>query len=79
MSEFKIYVQGMVLVLVTTLWATAAVSAVTRSEPMLYLVEFHANEAGAPTSPGQVAGLLDQLVISSLERLPTDDSIRAVK
>ncbi len=44
---------------------------------MLYLVEFEATQAGAPTSREQTIELLDKLVIPTLESLEKDDKVRA--
>ena len=44
---------------------------------MLYLVEFEANQAGAPTSREQTIELLDKLVIPTLESLGKDGKVRA--
>lgn len=44
---------------------------------MLYLVEFEATQAGAPTSREQTIELLDKLVIPTLESLGKDDKVRA--
>ena len=44
---------------------------------MLYLVEFEATQAGAPTSREQTIELLDKLVIPTLESLGKDVKVRA--
>jgi hypothetical protein len=44
---------------------------------MLYLVEFEATQAGAPTSREQTIELLDKLVIPTLESLGKDGKVRA--
>lgn len=44
---------------------------------MLYLVEFEAAQAGAPTSREQTIEQLDKLVIPSLESLGKDGRVRA--
>ncbi|HEV8328571.1 MAG TPA: muconolactone Delta-isomerase family protein [Nitrospiraceae bacterium] len=44
---------------------------------VLYLVEFEATEAGAPTSREQTIELLDRLVIPTLESLGKDGKVRA--
>jgi hypothetical protein len=52
--------------------ATAA-----QDDGMLYLVEFEATEAGAPTTQEQTIELLKKLIIPSLETLAKDSSIKA--
>ena len=44
---------------------------------MLYLVEFEATQAGAPTSREQRIELLDKLLIPTLESLGKDGKVRA--
>jgi hypothetical protein len=44
---------------------------------MLYLVEFEATQAGAPTSREQTIEMLDKLVIPTLESLGKDGKVRA--
>jgi muconolactone delta-isomerase len=44
---------------------------------MLYLVEFEATQAGAPTSREQTIELLDKLLIPTLESLGKDGKVRA--
>jgi muconolactone delta-isomerase len=44
---------------------------------MLYLVEFEATQAGAPTSREQTIERLDKLVIPTLESLGKDGKVRA--
>ncbi|MDN5942020.1 MAG: hypothetical protein L0H94_09075 [Nitrospira sp.] len=44
---------------------------------LLYLVEFAATQAGAPTTPEQRAEQLEKLVIPTIESLGKDDKIRA--
>jgi hypothetical protein len=44
---------------------------------MLYLVEFEATQAGAPTSREQTIEQLDKLVIPTLESLGKDGKVRA--
>ena len=44
---------------------------------MLYLVEFEATQAGAPTSREQTIELLDKLIIPTLESLGKDGKVRA--
>jgi hypothetical protein len=48
-----------------------------RNATMLYLVEFEATQAGAPTSREQTIELLDKLVIPTLESLGKDGKVRA--
>ena len=48
-----------------------------RNATMLYLVEFEATQAGAPTSRDQMIELLDKLVIPTLESLGKDGKVRA--
>ncbi len=48
-----------------------------RNANMLYLVEFEATQAGAPTSREQTIELLDKLVIPTLESLGKDGKVRA--
>jgi hypothetical protein len=48
-----------------------------RNATMLYLVEFEATQAGAPTSRAQTIELLDKLVIPTLESLGKDGKVRA--
>jgi hypothetical protein len=48
-----------------------------QSESMLYLVEFEATGAGAPTTPQQAIELLDKLIIPSIESLAKDGKIQA--
>jgi muconolactone delta-isomerase len=48
-----------------------------RNATMLYLVEFEATQAGAPTSRDQTIELLDKLVIPTLESLGKDGKVRA--
>ena len=48
-----------------------------RNATMLYLVEFEATQAGAPTSREQTIELLDKLVIPTLESLGKDSKVRA--
>ncbi len=67
----------MMLVLVTLLGTVStSASLAAGNVSMLYLVEFQANEAGAPTGPDQAAELLDQHVIPSLEALSMNKAIR---
>ena len=47
------------------------------SRDMLYLVEFEATQAGAPTSREQTIELLNTLVIPTLESLGKDGNVRA--
>jgi muconolactone delta-isomerase len=44
---------------------------------MLYLVEFEATQAGAPTNREQTIEQLDKLVIPTIERLGKDGKVRA--
>ena len=48
-----------------------------RNATMLYLVEFEATQAEAPTSREQTIELLDKLVIPTLESLGKDGKVRA--
>ena len=48
-----------------------------QSESMLYLVEFEATEAGAPTTQEQAIELLEKLIVPSLESLAKDGKIHA--
>jgi hypothetical protein len=48
-----------------------------RNATMLYLVEFEATQAGAPTSREQTIEQLDKLVIPTLESLGKDGKVRA--
>ena len=48
-----------------------------RNATMLYLVEFEATQAGAPTSRDQTIELRDKLVIPTLESLGKDGKVRA--
>jgi hypothetical protein len=57
--------------------AGAAEKAEDAKDSQLYLVEFEATEAGAPTSRDQAITLLDQLIVPSLENLGKDGRIRA--
>ncbi len=78
MSVFQGLTRVTVLVLITTLaTASTPVSVAAPSETMLYLVEFQATGAGAPTSREQAVELLEQLIVPSLESLSTNGRIRA--
>ena len=48
-----------------------------QSESMLYLVEFEATGAGAPTTREQAIELLDNLIIPSIESLAKNGKIQA--
>lgn len=63
--------------LITTLLLAATPPSVAAQGNMLYLVEFEATEAGAPTTRDQAVALLEQLIIPSLENLAKDGKIRA--
>lgn len=43
----------------------------------IYLVQFEATEAGAPTTPDQAIELLEKVIVPSLENLAKDGKIRA--
>jgi Muconolactone delta-isomerase len=59
------------------LMASTPPSVAAQGENMLYLVEFEATDAGAPTSREQAIELLDKLIVPSLESLAKDGKIRA--
>ena len=66
------------LALMTMLLMTSAPPAgAAEGGDMLYLVEFKATEAGAPTTREQAIELLEQLIVPSLESLVKDAKIRA--
>lgn len=77
MKIFERFVGVMALALITTLFIAATPPSVDAQGNMLYLVEFKATEAGAPTTREQAVALLEQLVIPSLENLAKDGKIRA--
>jgi hypothetical protein len=61
----------------TVLMASNPPPVAAQGDNMLYLVEFEATEAGAPTTRDQAIELLDKLVIPTLEKLVKDSRIRA--
>ncbi len=58
-------------------FVSSAALAAAQGESMLYLVEFKATEAGAPTTRDQAIELLQQLIVPSLKSLAGDDRVRA--
>ena len=78
MWRIKYLVGVMALTLITMLGVVSLPASVAaQGENMLYLVEFRATEAGAPTTREQAIELLEQLVVPSLESLATAGKIRA--
>ena len=78
MRRFGYFTGVTALALITTiLMASAPPSAAAQGETMLYLVEFKATEAGAPTTRDQAIELLEELIVPSLENLAKDDRIHA--
>lgn len=61
----------------TALMFSTPPTAAAQGEEMLYLVEFKATEAGAPTSPEQAIELLENLIIPSLDKLAKEGKVRA--
>jgi hypothetical protein len=78
MQKYVRFVGICALALITTLLMAATPPSVgAQGENMLYLVEFEATEAGAPTTREQAIELLEQLVIPSLKNLAKESKIRA--
>lgn len=73
-QSFAFPVTGVAFMLLA---ASAATPADAQENSMMYLVEFQATEAGAPTSREQAVELLGNLIIPSLEQLAGEDKIRA--
>jgi hypothetical protein len=69
-------IQALALI-ATVLMASNPPSVAAQGENMLYLVEFEATEAGAPTTRDQAIELLDKLIIPTLEKLAKEGRIRA--
>jgi hypothetical protein len=77
MKKLERFVGVTALALITTLLMAATPPSGAAQGNMLYLVEFEATEAGAPTTREQAVALLEQLIIPSLENLAKDGKIRA--
>ena len=61
----------------TVLMGSNPPSVAAQGDTMLYLVEFEATDAGAPTTREQAIELLDKLIVPTLEKLAKDGRIRA--
>lgn len=61
----------------TTLMLLMPAASAAPNDRMLYLVEFQATEAGAPTTKEQAIELLEKLIVPSLETLAKDSSVKA--
>lgn len=61
----------------TLLMASALPARAAQDSDLLYLVEFEATDAGAPTSREQAIELLEQLIVPSLESLAKDARVSA--
>ncbi|MGZ8448350.1 MAG: muconolactone Delta-isomerase family protein [Candidatus Deferrimicrobiaceae bacterium] len=78
MQNFARFMGIPVLALIATvIMGSNPPSVAAQGDTMLYLVEFEATEAGAPTTRDQAIELLDKLVIPTLEKLAKDGRIRA--
>ncbi|MGZ8472930.1 MAG: muconolactone Delta-isomerase family protein [Candidatus Deferrimicrobiaceae bacterium] len=78
MQNFARFMGIPVLALIATMiMGSNPPSVAAQGDTMLYLVEFEATEAGAPTTRDQAIELLDKLVIPTLEKLAKDGRIRA--
>ena len=78
MPRFARFMGIPALVLIATvIMGSNPPSVAAQGDTMLYLVEFEATEAGAPTTREQAIELLDRLVIPTLEKLAKDGRIRA--
>ncbi|MBI3089100.1 MAG: hypothetical protein HYY96_00405 [Candidatus Tectomicrobia bacterium] len=78
MRQFNRFVRVPLLALIATFLVASTPAAVAaQGDTLLYLVEFEATEAGAPTSREQAIHLLEQLIVPSLERLAKDAKVRA--
>ncbi len=78
MQKFR-RLTGIMALMITTvaLIGSISMSAVAQGEGMLYLVEFKANEAGAPMTRDQAVGLLEGLIVPSLDALAKNGKIHA--
>ena len=77
MQRFERFIGVTALALITTvLMASTPPLVSAQGENMLYLVEFKATEAGAPTTREQAIELLEKLIVPSLESLARDGKIR---
>ena len=74
--QLKRFVRLAVLVPITIL-VIASGPALAQGENMLYLVEFEAAEAGAPTRREQAIELLEKLIVPSLRNLAKETNIHA--
>lgn len=78
MQKFNRFVGVPALALLMTLLLLATPPSVdAQGENMLYLVEFEATEAGAPTTREQAIELLEQLIVPTLERLAKDGKVHS--
>ena len=69
-------VMSLTLVTVALIFSTST-SVAAQGEGLLYLVEFKATEAGAPTTREQAIELLEILIVPSLESLAKNGKIHA--
>lgn len=77
MLRFERFMGFTAMALITAiLMAATSPSVAAKGENMLYLVEFKATEAGAPTTREQAIELLEKLIVPSLENLAKDGKIR---
>jgi len=78
MRNFERFFGVTALAIITSvLMASGHPSVTVQDETMLYLVEFKATDAGAPTSREQAIELLEKLIVPSLESLSKEGRIRA--
>ena len=78
MRRFERFLGVTARALITTvLMASMPAFVAAQDEDMLYLVEFEAAEAGAPTNREQAIELLEKRIVPSLDNLAKDGKVRA--